>query len=781
MFRELFRFAALAALASSASALAWESALLTRSATGTYQVAPVSFGGRTWRLLDYSYSGYRLGWNSLATGIPCYAVTISGSGDIADELQQAVTAVGSAGGGTVLIPAGRFTVSHSIGVPYDNVSIAGAGSGLTFLSVPSTYNPASDTDEGVFTLGKAVGGYNKFWIDRGATLAEVSAVIREGDRVIDVADAAAVSTGAWVVVTQYFWPAFSQRNSGGAWPSYSGFPDSGSSDRTSSFAFLRRVIAKSGNRLTLDAPIPWTLDPANNPVRLRSAVTPSLGRLRANLGVAGLSITFADTATGAGGRPAGTGVYFEGVRDGWTYDVQVRNFPRYGMHLDSSARVTLLDSAVYGAQDYGGDGFGYGVNIQDSQNVLVRRFRAEDTRHGFTSRSALTSFLVVTGSESAGARDSDDSHYAPTQGALWDGHRLTYGSGLHGLYRGSQSAGAYETVGSATYWNVRGDGYRGGYYGGSLQLNPSSDGWSLVVGPTGLEVFDVGAALGTGQQIIGGLLQVAGALQAPGPGSRDANVLYEGVGQPDLAPASLYETLLANRVLPQADYSASCRAPPVRGAFTPALFQGSDTLVFDSDHLGYTPTTGSGCVSCNLDSRARNRTAGGRDSFAVQLSASNWSIGGTFRGPNRDTIAFKALRFSVYPTQPYLQFRVGLSRQALPETLSAVWLGEALVGGLTPNQWNTVTVPMTQFVAGRFNSVEVRSTGSSSTTPFFLDDVQLVSAAPVLAKEADTSNEAGAASDVVPDPSGASGSAGSLDGALLAGLFALGMWRKRRD
>ncbi len=31
-----------------------------------------------------------------------------------------------------------------------------------------------------------------------------------------------------------------------------------------SFTYLRRVTSKSGNQVLLDAPIPWTLDPANN-------------------------------------------------------------------------------------------------------------------------------------------------------------------------------------------------------------------------------------------------------------------------------------------------------------------------------------------------------------------------------------------------------------------------------------------------------------------------------------------------------------------------------------
>ena len=220
--------------------LAWESQLFPKNvSTGKYETAAVSFGGRSWRLLDYSYAGYRLGVDPLATAIPCTSITLAGTGDIANELQQAVNTIGAGGGGTVIIPAGHYTLSHSIGVPYDNVSIVGAGSGLTFLGIPAAYAPSSDIDEGVFTLGKAIGGWNKGWLDRGNTLATVSGIVSEGDNFVDVQDASAVAVGAWVSIQQYFWSALSQRNSGGVWTAYAGFPDSATADREASFSYLR--------------------------------------------------------------------------------------------------------------------------------------------------------------------------------------------------------------------------------------------------------------------------------------------------------------------------------------------------------------------------------------------------------------------------------------------------------------------------------------------------------------------------------------------------------------
>lgn len=526
----------------------WNSALFPYDdEAGRHVRAKVSFAGRTWQLLDYSYAGYWLGATALASGIRCQTTAVDAGGDITAALQAAVNSVGASGGGTVAIPAGTFTLARSIEVPFDNVSIRGAGSDRTILQVPASYAPRMDPDEGAFTFGKRLGGWNKAWVDRGAVVAEASASIAPGQSHVDVRDAGHVNAGDWVVVTQYHWPAFSQLHSGGQWPSYAGFPaDPLKANREFSHAYLRRIASKSGTRLMLDAPIPWELDLADNPVRLRSPAN-AISPLRSNVGLAGVSIRFADNSSGAGDRPAGSGVYFEGVRDGWVYDVEIRNFPRNGIYMDHAARITLLDGTLAGAQDTGIGGYGYGIQVKSSQNVLVRRMEVTGTRHAFTSRGALTSMLVQSENVSAGNSLEDDVHFGMSQGVLFDFHSVSKGTGVLGMYRGAESGGAHESLGTAVYWNVRGDGALPGH--GALRLNPASTGAAVVVGPTEIRVIEVGRTLATAEPILPGAgLQVATARDAPGPGSRDGNVLYEGVGRAGIAPASLYATQLDERL-----------------------------------------------------------------------------------------------------------------------------------------------------------------------------------------------------------------------------------------
>lgn len=353
--------------ASGARAETWNSELFPKIG-GKFTVQTVQFAEREWTLDDFSYAGYRLGAESLGN-IPCRKVVqITGQGDISEELQGAIDAAGAAGGGIVIIPKGVYTMSSAVSIPYDNVSIAGESSADTLIRIPSDYqsHEGSNMAEGVFTFGRKLNASNRGWVDKGPVVATVSSPIPRGSLAVETGDASRVDIGSWVVVQQYFWKSLVDNNSHqpDQWPADSTFDHS-----IFSFSYLRRVVDKSGNRIFLDAPIPTALDPANNPVHIRLTD----GRMRENSGIARLTIEFDTNTDARTGRPHGTAVYFEGMRDGWVYDVHVSDFPRNGFYADFSARITFLDCSVNGAQDKGGDGYGYGFLEGASQSILYRR------------------------------------------------------------------------------------------------------------------------------------------------------------------------------------------------------------------------------------------------------------------------------------------------------------------------------------------------------------------------------------------------------------------------
>ena len=250
------------------SALGWYSQLFPFNA-GSYDEAPVNFNGRTWQLLDYSYVGYKLGETGLRSGIPCTTINITGTGDITAEIQTAVDTLETGGGRRVVIPPGTFTVSSRITINRNNISIEGSGSGRTILNVPSTITllEGANDFQGVFTFEYTVDGWNKGWPDRGAILSMVTDVIPEGSMyVTGLTNSAGVNIGDWITIQQYWWQTFVQQNSASVWQYYPL-----TYNRETTFTYLRKVINKDAGGIYIDAPVPFHLDPANNPIHIRSS------------------------------------------------------------------------------------------------------------------------------------------------------------------------------------------------------------------------------------------------------------------------------------------------------------------------------------------------------------------------------------------------------------------------------------------------------------------------------------------------------------------------------
>ena len=548
----------------------WASQLFPQI-NGKYTIQTVHFAGTDWTLDDFSYAGYALGAKPLGPAV-CNVVNVATSGDFSTALQSAIDSVGnSPGGGTVRIPAGSFTMTQQVDIPHSNVSIEGAGSGQTLINVTANFTTGDDRHDGLFTFGKSHTQNNQDWIDKGPILASVPTIIHKGDMFVDTSDASQINTNDWIVVQQYFWQALVDANSmdPNKWPANSTVGSS-----YFSFSYLRQVTGKSGNRVFLDAPIPWALDPSNIAINIRSAG----GNMKENVGLKGVSIHFDNQNPVPPARTHGTAVYFEGVRNGWAYDVKVLNFPRVGIHARSSARITFLDCWIQGTQDYGGGGYGYGYLIFGAQNVLVKRCHGEDTRHNFISSRALTSMLVETQNVSLNERDPDDTHFGFEQSILWDRHTQMSGSALEALNRGCDSGGAYETLAYGVIWNFSGDGFKPSNgvpaQSGEIHVKPSPNGQAIVIGANGHHVFDnsnivypppmVNNPCPPGSFKKGDPVPASAGLQVGSGSSALKNVLYEGVGQSGLQPGSLFETQLANRLgIPPADWIDPCAQAPV--------------------------------------------------------------------------------------------------------------------------------------------------------------------------------------------------------------------------
>ena len=717
----------------------WESQLFPYSgALGKYTEVTATYNSRDWKLLDYSYTGYNLSETPLQHNIPCNVLTVAGTGDITQELQDKINAVGSAGGGIVKIPAGNYTITQTlagkpIAINNSNVSIEGAGSGYTFINVPAThaYEDNSNTFEGVFTFEKGNFAWNKGWVEDGTVLSNVTNTISEGDTYITgLTNLASVNAGAWIVIQQYFWQAFSQANSGGVWT----YGDPG--NREYSFTYLRKVLSKDASGITLDAPIPYMLNPANNTIYIKTSGT-DRGMLE-NAGISGMTIQFEDNNNGTAantreGMPSGCAVYFEGVVNGWVKDVSVINFPRYGILAEYSARITIEDCYVKKTQDYGGGGAGYGFYVNCSQNILIKRCHGEQARHNFILSRALSHYVVMTQCVSLDAAQSEDTHFGFSHALLRDKFYQGNGNAYNGYNRWTTSGNAYESYGTGANWNLETDGYGGQWHGGELNISPSNSGYAIQVGVSQNYLVHDGAGYPAGTYVVGTVINNNAGMQV-GPASWRQNVLYEGVGYAaGLTPDSLFEEQLKNRVGIIADWENVCSEPalliPVP-TNTPVLTPG--ILVFDSEIPAFGMGLGSAASTpaCTLtpgnnpNDAGQNRTINGAESFRLTTSSGDWGIVANFGGPDMNTADLNTFDGWVYLTDTNYNFRLQLQIDTVNTGSSVVVTAAYADGGTwTANQWNHFSVSMADFsYTGVFNGIGIRTGTLTAGKTAWFDD-----------------------------------------------------------
>ncbi|MBP7791743.1 MAG: right-handed parallel beta-helix repeat-containing protein [Candidatus Goldbacteria bacterium] len=713
--------------------------------SGSYDEATINFNGRNWRILDYAYVGYKTGSIPLRNGIPCNIITITGTGDITVELQQAIDNVGAAGGGIVRIPVGTYTITehslhgglHPIGVNYNNVSIEGAGSGRTIINIPPTHVYSNDSNafEGVFTFEKSRWAWNKGWVDRGAILSMVTNVIPEGSMyVTGLTNSANVNTGDWIVIQQYWWQEFSQQNSGGVWQYYP--PNY---NREMSFTYLRQVTNKDTGGIYLNAPIPFHLDPANNPIHIKRSGSVNGGySMLENVGISGLTIIFQDNVSPSSGRPEGAAIAMEGVMNAWIRDVQVYNFPRFGFYFEYDANITVMDCAVKKSQDYGGDGYGYGYHIHASQNMLVKNCYAEDMRHAYIFQKSLSNYCVITNCDAIDVRQGEDTHHSFCHAILRDDYRMSHGNKLAGLNRGTTSTNAFETLGTGVLWNSKGDDIGGVWYGAQFDINPapypSPYTHGIMIGGPGLyKVYDNSTANGT--YVRGDQINANPGLQVGINGDR--NMLYEGLYNEGLQPVSLYDEQLKNRLgTISAVWDNTCGTPPALPLPTATPSVGPGILIYNSDHAAWGTNWGSGCPQplntltpgCNLDDMGQNHTGNGSEGIRFDTTGSTWTPFINFGGPDLSGTAGGNLEMWVWTTNTSLSFYVQMRYEDTDSTLgSAVTVDASMVvgGSWVSGAWNRVVVPISAFgYSGTYNGFRFSRT-SNTTGTFYIDDIYI--------------------------------------------------------
>jgi hypothetical protein len=422
------------------------------------------FGDDAGRFLhDFSYAGYGAGLVEPPL-LPVATRLEAGPGDRTAEVQAALD-----DGGVVLLAAGDWQLDGTLAVRQSGTVLRGEGPGVTRLLFRKSF-------------GLAFGEHLR--VGAGPTLHGDWPLLEDAAApgfTVRVADAAGLSVGDDVALGQVITADFiADHGMTGVWRAFN--------DTWQPFLW-RRVVAVTGNEVTLDAPI-------RNRLRVRdgASVRRVTGLLR-DVGVEHLSVTNVTDEGAAWAMSQVAVMTLTGVTDAWVRDVHSfsadggAHVQSGGVRVHQSSRVTVADSSFGRAQNRGSGGNGYLFEVRQSSDVLFRDDVAEDGRHNFiqnwgfgttgcvwlrvTSRRGFAQ--TAQGSASGGVGYSEFHHSLATANLI-DSSRFDDGFSI--VNRGAESTGAGHTGTETAFWNVSGDGL----------LRSMQFGHGYVIGTQGLTV-----------------------------------------------------------------------------------------------------------------------------------------------------------------------------------------------------------------------------------------------------------------------------------------------------
>lgn len=533
----------LACLATSATAQ-WRSKLYPSTWTPGFKDAQGRF------LHDFSYAGYHRGERAIPTSIPGPRVDVtgapyradnSGASDATKAIQDAIDAVGRAGGGVVFMPAGTYRLSYgksgrsdaALWVHDDGVVLRGEGATKTKLFLDETVTRGKQ----LIRLSHSRGGH---WYSASGTSITLATDLPNQSTIVPVPNTSSFSVGDWIVLRcDATSPWIAEHGMTGGWTSGIG-----------GVVFYRQVVAKSAanGTITIDAPTRYPMKTRDNlriyPVRepiLEAGVEDLAIGMRQNPGTRFGDNDYTVSGTGAYEVHGSDGILFGHARNCWaqrvhSYRPTVNTKPIHlhsdGIVLGYAQHVTVKDCAISNPQYKGGGGNGYGYVLQGADCMFVDS-TAFGTRHSWSFKSTRTTGNVLLRCRSTNARYPLDFHMHLSMSNLIDNATLDRDF-IGATYRTSGTIVHGHATTQSVIWNTHGIAYGSKSY----IVDSRQYGYGYVIGTRG-----------NATRVVTTPTTVSGKQTAPVD-------WVEGVGQgATLEPASLYEDQFRRRRSVVAQYT----------------------------------------------------------------------------------------------------------------------------------------------------------------------------------------------------------------------------------
>jgi hypothetical protein len=447
----------------------WESSIVSYGTDGklVYQT-----DGEGNRVPDFSYAGYQYGAEPPV--VPeVLRIDAPGGGDDTKKIQDGIDQVGQkplgADGfrGALVLGPGTYKLNGVVTVNHDGVVLRGSGHGADPGKDTILLTPTGKVDARlVLGAGRATG-----WSAvAGSSVNVTTKFVGVGSRTLDVAEASKFAVGDNVIVVHPITAAWLKAVNYGET-----YADPPWTTGEGPITFNRRVAAKNGNTLTLDAPIFNHLDAALTQASVYKA---DRGGIVTHVGIENLRV---DSQYGnpTDENHPNDSLLVLGTEDAWVSDVTTLHFVYAGVNVGNSVRVTIKNSEALdpiGVRDFGRM---YNFALDDNaQLVLFSGCHARAGRHHYVDNGRWNASGDVFYRSISEGDSTSEGHRHWGQGLLWDNIDEVSGGIEHVGCRGAEGSSHGWASVHSVLWNVE---YSGGR--GSVEKPPTAQNYAFGAGP----------------------------------------------------------------------------------------------------------------------------------------------------------------------------------------------------------------------------------------------------------------------------------------------------------
>lgn len=406
----------------------WQSQLVRQDAEGSlsYQADADGF-----IIPDFSHAGYKGGGVEIPD-IPIVKTIEPVNGDNTEHIQTAIDYVGNlpkdANGfrGTLLLEAGIYPVKGTLHAKYSGIVVRGAGDGTdeknnTIITAPK--NEADMPQRDVIVLGNSSQIWGKTQIS--GTKADITDdVVPAGSYTFNVTSAAAYEIGDQIIIyhpcTQAWIDSVDKGGVPYPDPTAPTDPDERWKSNQLPIIYNRYITAISGNTITIDAPLFYTL---NKSLSKSYIYKGNFSGTVYQVGIEHIRITI-ETDGGIDEAHAWQGIRFRSVENAWARNCTITGFGQSGIITEACTRSTFENCSAIDpvAKVTGERMYNFNTYVYSQLNLFRNNYARNGRHHYISNGTSSASGNVFLRCTSDAVNSVNEGHRQWTQGMLYDNH-----------------------------------------------------------------------------------------------------------------------------------------------------------------------------------------------------------------------------------------------------------------------------------------------------------------------------------------------------------------------